>query len=144
MKSAVLTLFSLLSVAAATPASKLFARHNECEYSGISGGVRFQGTCKTDGGAGVCTLNGLSGTWGCDYKWHNNAGMTACGNAADSQYAVGGAFLPIRVLLLTGMFSANQMAPLAGLTPTRRTLEVSWFTARTNDALPSATLEMDP
>ncbi|KAH9906326.1 hypothetical protein F4778DRAFT_643095 [Xylariomycetidae sp. FL2044] len=78
----------LLASAAAVPANKLFARHAECEYSGVTGAPVLQGTCKKAGGsgAGVCTFPGYAPA-GCDFMWHNDAGMTPCGEAAESQYA---------------------------------------------------------
>ncbi|KAI6089771.1 hypothetical protein F4821DRAFT_256774 [Hypoxylon rubiginosum] len=80
---------NILAVAYATPANLLFARHKECEYSGIKGGVTHTGTCNKAGnnGAGTCTFPGLSGSYGCDYQWKNDASMSPCGNAANSQFA---------------------------------------------------------
>ncbi|KAI1136041.1 hypothetical protein F5Y05DRAFT_420461 [Hypoxylon sp. FL0543] len=80
---------SLLAVASATPARKLFARHEECQYSGITGKVRYKGTCTKAGnhGAGVCAFRELAGTYGCDYQWKNDMSHSPCGNAADSQFA---------------------------------------------------------
>ncbi|KAI0149999.1 hypothetical protein F4776DRAFT_604121 [Hypoxylon sp. NC0597] len=40
-----LTITTLLALVSATPANKLFIRHGECEYSGITGGVRYTGVC---------------------------------------------------------------------------------------------------
>ncbi|KAI1405452.1 hypothetical protein F4819DRAFT_482701 [Hypoxylon fuscum] len=90
MQFSILTITAgLLAVATATPANKLFARHKECEYSGITGAARFQGTCTKAGnhGAGNCVIPGIDGKLGCDYQWKNDASQSPCGNAADSQYA---------------------------------------------------------
>ncbi|KAI1413214.1 hypothetical protein F5Y13DRAFT_198940 [Hypoxylon sp. FL1857] len=83
------TVTGLLAVASATPANRLFARHGECEYSGIKGGVKYTGTCTKAGnhGAGVCTFRELTGSYGCDYQWKNDEAQSPCGNAADSQFA---------------------------------------------------------
>ncbi|XXH02517.1 hypothetical protein Hte_008893 [Hypoxylon texense] len=80
---------SILATVYATPANKLFARHKECEYSGITGGVKYTGKCTKAGnyGAGTCTFAALQGTYGCDFQWKNDASMSPCGNAANSQYA---------------------------------------------------------
>ncbi|KAI1074291.1 hypothetical protein F5B20DRAFT_586420 [Whalleya microplaca] len=81
----------LLAMVSATPASKLFSRHNECDYSGTSGGSFAQGTCHTGGnyGAGECVLTApstVAGTQGCDFQY-KNADSKPCYNAADSKYA---------------------------------------------------------
>ncbi|KAK7973495.1 hypothetical protein PG988_007629 [Apiospora saccharicola] len=89
------TVLSLLAVAAATPTSNLFARHDECTYSAVEGDVQRQGTCKMGNGAagteaGYCEIPGLEGVYGCDYAWRNTAKMSACGDAKRSKYAIWG------------------------------------------------------
>ncbi|CAJ2500542.1 Uu.00g033950.m01.CDS01 [Anthostomella pinea] len=84
---------NLLALSSATPANPLFAGHNECDYTGVVGGIRYTGTCTKAGnyGAGNCNLPDNGGSYGCDFQWHNNEAMTPCGDNGDdatqSQFA---------------------------------------------------------
>ncbi|KAK6840201.1 hypothetical protein PG989_015445 [Apiospora arundinis] len=87
------TALSLLAVAAASPASNIFARgHLDCTYSSIEGPAIQEGTCKMANGvegmeAGYCEIKGEAAVYACNYAWRNTSKMSACGDAKRSKYA---------------------------------------------------------